>query len=85
MLDPFDYMSQLRAMIGHDIGPVTSIKPRMLVAVALQDQMVNPAPAREFARVTGAELITLSGDCGHLASACESEVLAREVTRFLDK
>jgi len=84
-LDPFDYMSQLHAMIGHDIGPVTSIKPRMLVAVALQDQMVNPAPARQFARVTGAELVTLSGDCGHLASACESELLAREVTRFLAK
>ena len=83
--EPSDYMSQLRAMIAHDIGPVTSVKPKMLVIVALQDQMVNPGPSREFARVTGSELVTLSGDCGHLASACESELVAREVRRFLEE
>ncbi len=84
--DPYDYMSQLRAMIGHDIyrdSPKT-IKPRMLVVVALQDEMVNPTPARELARIAGAEVVMLSGDCGHIAPACESEVLMREVWRFLE-
>jgi homoserine acetyltransferase len=80
--DPFDYMSQLRAMIGHDIGAV-ALKPKMLIVVSLQDQMVNPGPSREFARANGAELVTLSGDCGHLASGCERDVLVREVHRFL--
>lgn len=83
--DPFDYMSQLRAMIAHDITPDfhPPLKPKMLVVVSLQDHMVNPAPAREFARVNGAEVMTLSGDCGHLATGCEKEVLTREVRRFL--
>lgn len=83
--DTFDYMTQLRAMIGHDIYPDfrPPLKPKMLVIVSLQDLMVNPAPAREFARANGAELVTLTGDCGHLASGCERDLLVREVQRFL--
>ncbi|HSP17330.1 MAG TPA: alpha/beta fold hydrolase [Thermoanaerobaculia bacterium] len=83
--DPFDYMSQLRAMIGHDIDPDfrPPLKPKMLVVVSLQDLMVNPRPAREFARVNKTALVTLTGDCGHLASGCERDVLVREVQRFL--
>ncbi len=92
-IDPFDYMSQLRAMIGHDVyrdfdgspeRAAKAIKARLLVVVALQDEMVNPEPARELARVAGARVVTLTGDCGHLASACEAEVMRREVARFLD-
>ncbi|HUP48446.1 MAG TPA: alpha/beta fold hydrolase [Thermoanaerobaculia bacterium] len=86
--DPFDYMSQLRAMIGHDIGPseaaAGTIRAEMLLVVALQDEAVHPAPARELARLTGAQLVTLSGDCGHLAPGCEATLVAREVARFLD-
>ena len=86
-LDPFDYMSQLRAMIRHDIGPdaeaAKTIQATMLIIVALQDEMVNPAPARELARLTQSPLVTLSGDCGHLAAACESDIVTREVAQFL--
>lgn len=84
-LDPNDYASQLRAMIGQDIGLPSSIRARMLVVVSLQDQMVNPAPARELARVTQSELLTLTSDCGHLAPSCEQDVLARETARFLSE
>src|SRR5438552_16441455 len=37
--DPFDYMSQLRAMIGHDIyGDFhPPLKPKMLTVVSLQE------------------------------------------------
>lgn len=86
-LDPFDYMSDLRAMISQDIDPDfhPPLKPKMLIVVSLQDHMVNPAPAREFARVNGTELVTLSGDCGHLATSCERDVLMREVQRFLQR
>ncbi len=74
-------------MLAQDIGPDfhPPLKPKMLVVVSLQDHMVNPGPAREFARTNGAELVTLSGDCGHLASACESAIIGREVKRFLDE
>lgn len=81
--DPFDYMLQLRAMMAHDIGTVTSVKPKMLVVVALQDEVVHPAAARDFARAVKAEVVTLSGDCGHVAPGCEGETLRREVSRFL--
>lgn len=84
-LDPFDYMSGLRAMISQDIYPDfhPPLKPKMLIVVSLQDHMVNPAPAREFARVNATGLVTLSGDCGHIATSCERDVLTREVHRFL--
>lgn len=83
-LDPFDYMAQLRAMIAHDIGAFDGIRAEMLIVVALQDEMVHPDPARELARVTKSRLVTLSGDCGHLAPGCESQIVQREVTRFLE-
>jgi homoserine O-acetyltransferase len=83
-LDPFDYAALLRAMIGIDIGPPDTIRAKMFIVVSLQDQMVNPAPARELARITKSPLLTLTGDCGHLATSCEQEILVREVTRFLD-
>ncbi len=83
----FDYMSQLRAMIGHDVGPfdeaAKALRAELLMIVALQDEMVNPGPSRELARATGARIATLSSDCGHLAPGCEAEVVAREVARFL--
>ncbi len=82
-LDVNDYASQLRAMIGHDIRSPQAIRAKMLVVVSLQDHMVNPAPARELARVTKSELLTLTSDCGHLATACEQDVLVRKVARFL--
>ena len=86
-LDPFDYMAQLRAMIGQDIGPfdeaARTLRAELLIVVALQDEMVHPDPARELARVAKAHLVTLSGDCGHLAPGCESAIVQREVSRFL--
>ena len=80
-------LAQLRGMLAHDIGRneemAGTIRARMLIVVALQDEMVNPGPARELATLLRASLVTLSGDCGHLASGCEREVLEREVTGFL--
>ncbi len=93
-IDPLDYASQLRAMIGHDVyrdfggsaeAAAKTIKAKVLVVVSLQDHMVNPAPARELARLAQAELVTLSGDCGHLATGCEKDVLQNEVWRFLGR
>lgn len=77
-----DYASQLRAMIGHDIGAAPAKVPPMLIVISEQDHMVNPEPAKEFARATKSELVTLTGDCGHLATSCEEKVLTRKVHRF---
>ena len=91
-LDPWDYMSQLRAMIGHDVyrrfegsaeRASKAIRAKLLIVVAEHDQMVNPAPAIELARLTGAELLTLSNDCGHLAPGCEWDVVTKKVQGFV--
>jgi homoserine O-acetyltransferase/O-succinyltransferase len=91
-LDPHDYIAQLYAMLAHDIArdfdgsmekAAQAVKVPLMIGVALQDQMVNPAPAREFAKLANAEIFTLSGDCGHGAFGCERDVVNREVARFL--
>lgn len=78
-----DYASQLRLMIGLDIGAPPAKLPQMLVVVSEQDLTVNPAPARDFARATNSQLLTLTSDCGHLATSCERDRLTAEVQRFL--
>jgi homoserine O-acetyltransferase/O-succinyltransferase len=62
-----------------------SVKARVLVVVAAQDHVVTPGPAKEFARLLGAkaQLLTLEGDCGHLAPGCEWQKLNPAVTDFL--
>lgn len=92
--DPENYAAQLRAMLDLDIyrrfggsaeAAAEAIKPGLMIVVSLQDQTVRPEPARELARLAKAELVTLSGDCGHLATSCERDVLIREVHRFLER
>ncbi|HEX9500081.1 MAG TPA: alpha/beta hydrolase, partial [Thermoanaerobaculia bacterium] len=82
-MDPRNYAAQLRAMIGHDIGSYDSIRAKMLIVASEQDHMVNPEPTKQFARATKSELLILTSDCGHLATACEKEKLIGAVTRFL--
>lgn len=80
-----DYESQVRAAVTHDIGTIGKPHARVLVIVSEHDQMVNPTPAREFAKTHHARLVTLSGNCGHLASACEAEKVKAAVHAFLDR
>lgn len=80
-----NYESQLRAMIAHDAGPMPATRAKVLVIVSEHDQMVNPTPAKKFARAHHAQLVILTGDCGHLATACEAGKVRRAVWRFLDR
>ena len=84
-INTHNYASQLRAMIGHDIGSTEPIRAKMFVVVSQQDHMVNPRPAEDFARDTRSELLTLTGNCGHLATACEQDKLVSAVHRFLNR
>ena len=92
--DFHDWAWQLKAMIGHDIystfggsmeRAVSRIKAPVLVVVAQQDSMVISEPARNLAATLGAELVELTGDCGHLAFLCEAEALRFAVTSFLHR
>ena len=86
-----DWHRQLEAMIVHDVGkPYGSleaaakrVKAKSLVVVAEQDHMVNPGPAKSWAKATGAKLVNLDGPCGHLAPGCEQTKLHAAVKAFL--
>lgn len=89
-INPYNWASQLRAMIGQDIyrGRTVAdlkalIKAKLLVVVATQDHMVTPGTATELAQLLQVPLVELTGDCGHLATSCEEEKLRTEVGRFL--
>ncbi|MGF7218202.1 homoserine O-acetyltransferase [Spirosoma lacussanchae] len=90
--NPYDWASQLRAMIGQDIyrGRTAAdlkalIKARLLVIVATQDHMVTPGTATELARALNVPLVELTGDCGHLATGCESDRINTEIGAFLGR
>ncbi|GAB3643137.1 alpha/beta fold hydrolase [Spirosoma arcticum] len=89
-LDPFNWASQLRAMIGQDIyrgrTPAelkSTIKAKLMIIVATQDHMVTPGPATELARALQVPLVELTGECGHLATSCEEAKVRTEISKFL--
>lgn len=92
--DVNDRYRQLQAMMAHDISrafggamehAAAAVRAKLLVIVARQDHTVNPQPAEEFARLSGARLLDLSGDCGHLATRCERDKLVAAVASFLSE
>ncbi len=89
--DANDWLSQLEAMIHHDVTRGGSmedaekgVKARVLVVVASQDHMVNPLPAEGFAKAIGARVFVLDSDYGHISFAYESETAGKAVRAFLD-
>ena len=89
--DANDWLAQLRATLalqaayaGQMKEAAGRVKARVLVVVSAQDHIVNPRPALDFARLIGARTIVLRGDCGHLATSCESALLDPQVRAFLD-
>lgn len=90
--DPNDEIRELEAMMAQDVAPGKTLaemgkmlKPRTLIVVSQQDQMVNPTPATTLAKASSAQLIELTSNCGHLAPGCESEKVNPTVREFLAK
>jgi len=82
--DANDKIRQTQAMMQLDVSrDFGAVKAKVLVVVAKFDHVVTPGPATEFAKLLGAKLIELEGDCGHLATSCESPKLTEAVTQFL--
>jgi homoserine O-acetyltransferase len=91
-VDPVDHRRQAEAIIAFDLarahggslaGAAAQVRSRVLVVVSARDEVVDPEPARTFARLAGAELVVLDGRCGHDAPRCEREALVAAVRRFL--
>ena len=89
--DANDWLSQLEAMIHHDVSHSGSmddaevrVKARVLVVVAAQDHMVNPLPAEDFAKAIGAKVFVLDSDYGHISFSNGTDKLGPAVRAFLD-
>ena len=90
--DTNDWYRQAQAMLGHDVSrrfggdmrkAAASVRARVLVVASLQDHMVTPGPALDFAKLLRARTLELNSDCGHLAPGCEQARVAEAVARFL--
>ena len=87
-----DYVSQLNAMIDHDVlGPdddslqafVGRMKANVLIVGTSSDHMVNPIPAKQLAPAIGAEYFEVESNCGHIGSSCEKDRVIARVAKFL--
>jgi len=92
-IDQHDYARQAQAIMAHDItrpfgsleGAAQAVRARLMVVVSPTDDVVDPAAALRFARLTGARVLELDGRCGHSAPACEKQTLWPAVRQFLDE
>ncbi len=91
-LDTNDYYRQLQAMLAHDVfrpfagdpaRAAVAVKARVTVIASLQDHMVNPASALEFAHALKATIVELNGECGHRAPGCEASRVATAISQSL--
>ncbi|MDT5155701.1 MAG: hypothetical protein QOH51_58 [Acidobacteriota bacterium] len=92
--DANDKIRQDQAMMTLDVSApfggsmeraAAAVKARVLVVVAAQDHVVTPGPALDFARLLKAQVLTLEGDCGHLAPGCEWRKMNPAVADFLSR
>jgi homoserine O-acetyltransferase len=61
------------------------VRARVLVVASLQDHMVTPWPALDFAKLLKAQTLELNSDCGNLAVGCEEAKIAAAIARFLEE
>jgi homoserine O-acetyltransferase len=90
--DANDCVRQIQAMLDHDVSKpfggsmekaASMVRARVLVVPSMQDHMVNPRPALDFAKLIHARVFKLTSDCGHGAPGCESQRLDQAVSAFL--
>lgn len=90
--NPYNWASQLRAMLAQDIykpfnnsllATSKTIKAKVFMVVSMQDHMVNPHPALTFAPFIHAKVMRLHTDCGHLGNGCEADKINPAVRAFL--
>ncbi|MCL5020686.1 MAG: hypothetical protein M1339_03290, partial [Bacteroidetes bacterium] len=89
----YDWRSQLEAMLAQNVAApyhddmeeaASRVKAKVFEIVNLQDHMVNPNPAIQFAKLIHARLLELNSDCGHLGPSCQSEKVDKAINNFLE-
>jgi homoserine O-acetyltransferase/O-succinyltransferase len=87
----YNRIQQLRAMIDHDVSrahdgdlakAAKRVKGRLLVVTGGLDNIVTPEPAREFAKLAGAEAMHIA-ECDHGLPACSVNTQYPVVRAFL--
>ena len=89
--DANDRLVQLKAMIALDVTrgsgtlqeTAAKIHVQQLIVAAVNDHLVNPAPALEWAKAAHAETFISTGDCGHRIFECDGPAITRAVREFL--
>jgi homoserine O-acetyltransferase len=90
--DANDCVRQLQAMLDHDVSKpfggsmekaASVVRARVLVVPSMQDHVVNPRPALDFATLVHARVLKLTSNCGHGAPGCEADRLNQAVNAFL--
>ncbi len=93
-MKPLNVLGGLNAMISHDIYKSAKsdldnisnvIKADLLFFVSNQDHLANPISATILAEKIGAQLVTLTGNCGHIAAFCEAAKVKKAITEFLER
>ena len=89
--DANDRMLQLRAMIAHDVtrgsgtleDAARKAHSSQMIVVAINDHLVNPAPALEWAHSIHAPVFISCDDCGHRIFECGGPEITSAVRGFL--
>ena len=91
-MDANDHIRTTQAVMSLDVSApfggfmeraAATVKARVLIIVSLEDHVVSPGPALEFAGLIHAPTVMLGSDCGHQSSACEGAQVNTAVAQFL--
>lgn len=86
-----NYRSQLKAMIAHNIyspfgnsvdETIKHMKSEIFLIVSRTDNLLHPKTAIEFAEKSGAKIMILDNDYGHLAVGHELQRCADQINKF---
>lgn len=90
--DVNDKIRQVQAMLKLDVTDkfggsweraADAVRAKSLVIVSRSDAVVTPGPALKFAGMIKAKTLILEGNCGHLATVCESSKMESAIRDFL--
>lgn len=92
VFNTYNWMSQLIAMINQNVSApfdndmekaAAVVKAKVLIISSMQDHMVNPHPALDFAKLILVKPLVLNNDCGHFGAGCEAEKVDTAINKFL--
>lgn len=89
----YDYLTQLNAMIMHDIfaktgsidKTISEIKSKLFLIAADSDHLVNDKYAKILAEKGNYKILMLQNNCGHMSVNCDMENVKKAIDEFLKK